>query len=151
MASANHTSYPDPSALVKLYLHEAQSRAMATWRAKSRGPVTISAFGLLEVTNALALAAHRHFISPEAHRAAVQALDDDLLAGRTALVDLPWRATLERARDLSRQHTPALGTRTLDLLHVASACELGAKTFLTYDLRQQRLAEVAGLRVLAPV
>lgn len=43
-----------------------------------------------------------------------------------------------------------LGTRTLDVLHVASAVALGAQRFVTYDIRQAALAKAVGLRVLAP-
>jgi len=47
-------------------------------------------------------------------------------------------------------HTAALGTRTLDVLHVASAVTLEATHFVSYDRRQVALATAAGLRVLAP-
>jgi predicted nucleic acid-binding protein len=40
---------------------------------------------------------------------------------------------------------PQLGTRTLDTLHVASALELGASEFWTFDQRQQKLAKAVGL------
>jgi predicted nucleic acid-binding protein len=42
-----------------------------------------------------------------------------------------------------------LGTRTLDVLHVASALELGRRQFLTFDLRQQELAVATGLKLVA--
>ncbi|MGA2250711.1 hypothetical protein [Terracidiphilus sp.] len=40
---------------------------------------------------------------------------------------------------------PTLGVRTLDSLHVACALELGARSFWTFDERQERLAIAAGL------
>jgi predicted nucleic acid-binding protein len=43
-----------------------------------------------------------------------------------------------------------LGTRSLDVLHVATAVTLGAKHFVTYDERQGALAKVVGLTLLAP-
>jgi predicted nucleic acid-binding protein len=57
-----------------------------------------------------------------------------------------WRATLKRAGNLSQKHTPVLGCRSLDVLHVASALELELKNFLTFDRRQQKLAKAAGLK-----
>lgn len=39
------------------------------------------------------------------------------------------------------------GQRTLDLLHVASAIALKARTFLTFDEHQTALGIAAGLRV----
>jgi predicted nucleic acid-binding protein len=47
--------------------------------------------------------------------------------------------------DLSRRYTARLGSRTLDTLHVASALELKATSFWTFDERQGRLARAAGL------
>lgn len=58
-----------------------------------------------------------------------------------------WRAALNRAAELSREHTPKLGTRSLDVLHIACALELKLPAFLTFDERQQRLASAVGLRL----
>lgn len=142
--------YADPSALLKLYLHEPQSRAMATWRMKTSGPLAVTAHGRVEMINGLALAAHRGFLPAAAFHSALAALDDDFEQGRYAPADLLWRAVLKRAADLSRQHTPKLGTRSLDVLHVASALELGMKRFVTFDERQGQLAHATGLKVVVP-
>ena len=61
-----------------------------------------------------------------------------------------WRTRSHRATELSRLHTPVVGTRTLDVLHVASAVELGCRTLITYDERQAALARAVKLRVLRP-
>lgn len=149
MANADQF-YADPSALLKLYLHEPQSRAMATWRAKLTGPLAVTPHGRVELINGLALAAHRGWLPEAGYRAALAALDDDFEQGRYAPADLLWRAVLKRAADFSRLHTPGLGTRSLDVLHVASALELGLKRFVTFDDRQGRLAAAAGLKVIVP-
>ena len=142
--------YVDPSALLKLYLKEPESRAMAAWRARTRGPLPVTQHGRLELANGIALAAFRGFITPAIQLAALGALDDDFTQGRYAPADILWRATLQRAAELGREHTTTLGCRTLDILHVASALELGLKKFLTFDQRQQQLARAAGLRLLVP-
>jgi len=51
---------------------------------------------------------------------------------------------MDRFRLLGRE-MPQLGRRTLDLLHVACALEIGASAFLTFDKRQASLAKRAGL------
>jgi predicted nucleic acid-binding protein len=51
------------------------------------------------------------------------------------------------AERLSAAHSEKLGTRSLDILHVASALVLGSVSFLTFDRRQAALARVAGLKV----
>lgn len=142
--------YADPSALLKLYLREPESRAMARWRGRAGDPLLLTHHGGLEMLNGIALAAYRGLITDEVHHAACSAFDDDVASGRYRLADLLWRATLKRAAELSRAHTKSLGCRSLDVLHVASALELGMKQFLTYDLRQAKLARVAGLKVIRP-
>ena len=82
---------------------------------------------------------------------AIVSFDEDLAEGRYVDADILWRATLRRARELSRAHTPALGCRTLDVLHVATAIELGLRYFVTFDSRQGQLAKAAGLKPLTPV
>jgi predicted nucleic acid-binding protein len=53
---------------------------------------------------------------------------------------------METYRRLSAE-TPRLGCRTMDILHVACAVEIGASAFLTFDKRQAELARFAGLDV----
>ena len=53
----------------------------------------------------------------------------------------------DKARQLSDRHTPALGTRSLDLLHVAAALHLEVKTFFSFDDRQRKVAASEGLKV----
>jgi predicted nucleic acid-binding protein len=142
--------YADPSALLRLYFNQPESRAMAAWRFKVRGPLPVTHHGRVELINGLALASHRKLLDERAFAAALGALDDDFQQGRYAQVDLLWRSALSRAGDLSREFTRTLGTRSLDVLHVASALELGFRSFLTYDARQQSLGRAVGLKVLAP-
>ena len=44
-----------------------------------------------------------------------------------------------------------IGTRTLDVMHVACACETQANAFISFDERQCSLAKLAGLQVLEPI
>jgi predicted nucleic acid-binding protein len=142
--------YVDPSALLKLYLKEPESRAMAAWRSKFGDPVLVTHHGQVELINGIGLALYRGMITDETHDAALAALDDDFAQGRYRQTDVLWRATLKRAADLSREHTPTLGCRSLDILHVASAIELELSHFATFDARQQQLAQTVGLKVVCP-
>jgi predicted nucleic acid-binding protein len=149
VASAE-TVYVDPSALLKLYLKEPESRAMTAWRSKIGDPLVVTRHGRLELTNGIGLALYRGIVTEETREAALAALEDDFTRGRYKQADVLWRATLDRARDLSREHTPSIGCRSLDVLHVASAIELELKHFATFDARQQQLARAAGLRLVKP-
>jgi predicted nucleic acid-binding protein len=48
---------------------------------------------------------------------------------------------------LARRHGAKLGLRTLDTLHVASALELKAERFWTFDERQKKLVRAVGLKI----
>lgn len=149
MASAEDC-YVDPSALRRLYVHDARSRAFSTWRGRIKGALPTTLHGRAELVNSIMLAVFRTDLPLVAGNQALTDLDDDYDQGRLALVDVLWRRTLEQAIHLSREHTHCLGTRTLDVLHVSSALTLGCRRFVTYDERQAALAAAVGLKVLAP-
>jgi hypothetical protein len=136
---------------LKLYIHEPASAAMSAWRSRTKGALPVTPHGRLEIVNGICLAGFRKIISAEALSDAIVSFDEDLAEGRFVDADILWRATLRRARELSRAHTPALGCRTLDVLHVATAIELGLRYFVTFDSRQGQLAKAAGLKPLTPV
>lgn len=149
MASADRT-YADPSALLKLYVHEPESAAMSVWRRRVAGALPITEHGRVEIVNGISLARFRKAISADAWRDALASFDEDLAEGRYVQANVLWRATLRRAADLSRMHTATLGCRSLDVVHVATALELGLRHFVTFDRRQQQLARAVGLKVLTP-
>jgi predicted nucleic acid-binding protein len=142
--------YVDPSALLKLYLHQPESAAMNAWRGKTKGTLVVTHHGRVEVINGICLAAHRREMAGEALADTLASFDEDFADGLYRLADLLWRATLNRAAELSRAHSPKLGTGSLDVLHVASALELELRFFVTYDKRQEDLARAVGLKTLAP-
>jgi len=149
VASAEAT-YADPSALLKLYVHQPESVAMNAWRARTKGALAVTHHGRVEIINGICLAAFRRDITAEALSDSLSSFEEDFAEGRYIQADLLWRAALRRAGELSRVHTPALGCRALDVLHVASALELGLRTFVTFDQRQQKLARAAGLKLMIP-
>ena len=60
---------------------------------------------------------------------------------------ISWTDTFKYAVDLSRRHTSGTGSKTLDILHVASALSIKADRFLTFDERQSKLASLSGIRI----
>jgi predicted nucleic acid-binding protein len=77
-------------------------------------------------------------------------IESDLREGELVVMDVLWRRCLDLAAELSRKHTATLGTRTLDVLHVASALTLGRRAFVTYDERLAALARAVKLKVVTP-
>ena len=57
------------------------------------------------------------------------------------------RAVFDRAMRVSEKQTRRLGTRSLDVLHVASALVFKVDTFLTFDGNQAKMAKAEGLLV----
>ena len=51
------------------------------------------------------------------------------------------------AERLGTSNSERIGTRSLDILHVAAALFLGCGISHTFDTRQGKLARVAGLKV----
>lgn len=139
--------YVDPSALASLYIHETRSRAMCTWRVKLGGTLLVTHQGRTEIVNAICRVAFLGQVDEAGLAAALADFANDFAHGQLRQADLLWRSALDRAAQLSRNHTPKIGTRTLDVIHVACALELKLRHFLTFDTRQQRLAAAAGLKV----
>ena len=115
--------YVDPSALSRLYLHQAGSREMAVWRAKISGTLAVTHHGRTEVVNAICRAAFLGQLDEPGLAGALANVSADFAVGHLSQADILWRAALNRAAELSKTHPPKLGTRSLDVLHVACAME----------------------------
>jgi predicted nucleic acid-binding protein len=136
--------YADTSLLVSLYVLDAKSQsAEELIRRAGAPPILLTRFGELELANAISLRVFRREL-PSAKAKAVQALIREDLASGVLLISPLSFGVFERAIQISRRRSPQLGTRTLDVLHVASALELNASRFLTFDRRQEELARVEG-------
>lgn len=100
-----------------------------------------------ELRNALRLAVFRKEIDTQRRSAAFADIDSDLTDNILAHTPIHWTDAFSEAEQLARVYTETLGIRSLDLLHLGIALSLGAKRFLTFDLRQVDLAKAAGLNV----
>jgi predicted nucleic acid-binding protein len=101
-------------------------------------------FGEAELTNAIKLRVFRREITAPQAQAALERLAAHIATGVFQATPVP-AAVYDLARQLSRKHTATLGTRTLDILHVAAALVLQADSFYTFDRAQAQLAREAGL------
>jgi predicted nucleic acid-binding protein len=140
--------YVDPSALARLYIHQEGSREIASWRARLRGVLPLTHHGRTEIINAICRSAFLGQLDSKGLKETLADFSSDFASGQLRQADILWRAALNRAAELSQQYTPKLGTRSLDVLHVSCALELRLRHFLTFDIRQERLAVAAGLRLV---
>ena len=136
----------DPSFIVSLYSPDANSAAAARTMQASSAERFLTTFGELEVVNAMGLRIFRKEVSPAQAQLSLLEFEKDLRDGVFQLRGLS-DSILERARQLSRQTTAKLGTRTADLLHVAAALELGVDCLYTFDLHQRKLAQTLRLKL----
>jgi predicted nucleic acid-binding protein len=138
--------YADTSFLVSLYSPDANSAAAARTMQVSKGDHFVTTFGELEVVNALGLRVFRKEVSATQAQSSLNDFEKDLCAGIFQLRPL-LDQVFERARQMSRQTTPKLGTRTADLLHVATALELAADYLYSFDQQQRKLAHTVRLKL----
>jgi predicted nucleic acid-binding protein len=136
--------YLDTSLVVSLYIIDANSEAAATAIAFCSDPPILTTLCQVEVINAFSLQQFRGEITAARANFAVESFEDDLRSGVYRVLALP-EFTFRQAALVSRRHTPQLGIRSMDLLHVAAALELGAAAFFSFDIQQRRLAEAVGL------
>ncbi len=139
-------NYADSSFLVALYLADdpKQGEKADAFMASESQPVFFTPFNRVEVRNALRLSQWRGNVSAGNLQHAFARIDTDLRDGFLAHTPINHTEVYRLADELSAKHP---GNRTLDLLHVASALSLKARTFVTFDARQSALAKAAGLRI----
>ena len=111
-------------------------------------PFAYSHLHELEIPTASRLKRFRGEITVKQESAAIRAFFSDVEAGRFERIDYDLGAVFFRAEKLSAKHSGEIGSRRLDLWHVAAALEGRFATFVSYDVRQRKAAELSGLRVL---
>lgn len=138
------TTYFDSSALVAVYVTQ-DSSARARRRARVAGGVPYTLVHDLETRNALRLLHGRSMLAASELRQLSAQLDEDLAEGRLVRIAVDLPHAFERAREFSDLHSAKLLCRSLDVLHVALALEIGCSIFVSGDNRQLALARAVRL------
>jgi len=150
-------TYADSSFILRLVTGETDSEAVISeYRRLSSPELFFLPLHALEVRNAILQRAfhQRRSMSSGQRRRITRQRDaalsrvDRFVARRALLeVTLDMDTAINRAIELSTVHGERLGTRAIDLLHVAGALTLESELFLTTDVRQAQLAKAEGLKV----
>ena len=143
-------TYADTSFLFSLYATDSNSARADAWRKANPLPLPFSAFHRVELRNAPSLAVFQQRITLREVQAAWQEVENDLAAGLLVPRGGLWHRVLLEAESTSLGHTPSVGCRTLDVIHVASAKLLTTPEFCTFDVRQSTLAGRVGLTAITP-
>jgi predicted nucleic acid-binding protein len=139
----------DASFLVAAFAR-ADEHNPAAWKWWCKWDVTIiaSRLAIFEAENTLRGFPVGGKCSPMAARTALEHLRSALLQGLIEERDIASRRLLPSARRLSQFHTTDCTYGAMDILHVATALDLKATIFLSFDSRQRELAEAEGLKCL---
>ena len=142
------TAYIDTGVLLKAYVLEPDS-AYATALIESAGAAIVySHLHELEMINALQLKRYREEITSRQLAGSLRLIESDRAAGRLFRPDYELAKVFSRATDLAVRYSKKYATRSLDLLHVALAVEIGCIRFISFDRRQRRAAQAEKLTVL---
>jgi predicted nucleic acid-binding protein len=103
---------------------------------------------VLELRNAFKLGIFRKLLTVDEAAAAWKNVERDLRSGRLVRQTIKWPPILRLAARLSEQHSSVYGTRSLDIIHVATAKIARIEEFVSFDSRQRDLASAVGLKVV---
>ena len=138
----------DSSLIVALYLAEMDSSRADAACATVAPPILLTDWHRVEIANAFQRAVKNARITEAQASQLWQDFAMDIVAGRFEIVAMDHAAVLARTLELTQKHTATTGTRSLDLIHIATALELAAIEFLSFDHRQRQTASAEGLKVL---
>jgi predicted nucleic acid-binding protein len=140
--------YVDTGILVKSYVFEEDSPEAIEIIEAAGDPLIFSHFHGIEIPNAIRLKRFRGEISKAQESAAIRVFRGDVDAGRLVRPDYDLSAVFLRAERLSAKYSGDIGSRSLDVLHVAAALECGCTELASFDERQRKIANLSGLKVV---
>ena len=140
--------YVDTSVLVKLYIKEVYSRKASDWIRANNEAIPITIFHKLEFTNAIQLKLFRKEMSDPQAGILLKRFNEHENEGIFYAPPINWADVFAVCLALSNNYTKSTGSRSLDIIHVASALSMGAERFFTFDTKQSQLASTAGLQIV---
>ncbi len=141
--------YVDTSVIVKLYIREPWSREAADWIRDNNEAIPKTIFHELEFENAVRLKQFRHELKEREAEKIFERFRRHESSGIYYSPHINWAEAFTEARGLSKKHTKNIGSRTLDIIHVALAFSIGASRFFTFDEKQSLVADAAGLKIIS--
>jgi predicted nucleic acid-binding protein len=139
--------YADTSLLISYYINDSNSvRAQGVIHAMI-DPPPFTGLHRLEMRSALALCVFRGVLTTAQAGAAWLDVERDLRSGRLVPRPVNWTPVYRSAAQYAAAHSPTIGCRSLDVLHVTLAKTLKVSEFFTFDARQKTLALALGMIV----
>lgn len=139
--------YADSSFLVSLFIEDSNSGLARNYLVQNPEPVSFNSFSKSEAQHAIRTLVFQKDINLAEMTRALLQFEHDEAEGFLRSIILENDAVFEKASQLSNRYAVEHSVRYLDMLYVASALLANAKRFLTFDLRQRKFAQAAGLDV----
>ncbi|MGV3661187.1 MAG: type II toxin-antitoxin system VapC family toxin [Prosthecobacter sp.] len=140
-------SFTDASFLVSLCSRDVHSGKAREWWFGCYAIMRTSRLALFEAENSVRVMRLSRSITLEDEFDALEMMKRMLLEGFIELWEVPVKRLYPAARRLSQFHTQTAGYGAMDIIHVASAQDMEATIFLSFDRRQRELAEAEGMKV----
>ena len=140
-------AYLDSSALVKLYYPEEHSEELQAWVFHHSPRLPVTSLHSLELHSAMAQKEFRGEITPESRAQWEIHFERDQVGGVLSRLVPDWPRVFDDAVRITRELTCRVGTRSLDVLHIAVARLSPIDLFVTNDAKQGHAARAAGLPV----
>lgn len=148
MKDGFNIGYADTGVMVKGYVLESDSEAAIRILETLGEQLLYSHFHSIEIPNAIRLKRFRGEITKAQENAANRAFLSDIESGVLTPCDYDLGEVFLLAERLSAKHSALIGSRSLDLLHVAAALESGTTHFASLDTRQRKVAQLNGLKII---
>ena len=140
--------YLDTGFALKRYVKEPNSPAAKTVLLAYSPPLHLTDILEMEIVNALHGKVFRYEMTECERDQCLDAFHADIVAGFWQRVTIGAASLRNRVIAIASLRTATLGCRTLDILHIAAALELGCTDFLSFDHRQRSAALAEGLKVV---
>ena len=140
--------FTDASFLVSFFARDEHGPQAVAWWSKSNAVITATRLVLFEAENSIRTLPLSGKISRADARWAIEHMKRRVLEGMIEVRELSNKRVYPAARRLSIHHCEHKRFGAMDIVHVATAQELGAKLFVSFDGRQRELAAAEGLNVL---
>lgn len=141
-------AFADTSFVISAFVNdEFNGSVWRWWKRHSMTAVFITPLVLFEAQNSIRGFPIAGKCSPAEALSALEGIKRGLLEGLFICQSVPTKRLFPQATRLSLYHTVSATFGAMDVLHVASAMELDADTFLTFDTRQREMAAAEDLKV----
>ena len=140
--------FADASFLVAFFAGTEHSKEARQWWKRNGVAKTYAMSGLFEAWISIRTLPLSGKIKRADARWAIEHMKRRVLEGMIEVRELSNKRVYPAARRLSAHYCENKSFGAMDIVHVATAQELAARRFLTFDDRQRELAEAEGMQVM---